>query len=465
VLLFSLSLPGLASPVEVGRCCFVPSAYVRGAVHPARALCKLASTVLKSHTPVDAAGKWEGQKLAALIFATAEHVTTLQQLASSGSKSRAIINVNPQWDISEKASPTAHASRAFVKQFTTVFCFRRVAVFTEHVTLLRVFPGGWQVHWAPPGQRAVLLSVEAEDPPLTRLEAICLELGQGLACPALASDGMMAPPRGHVLPASTTWPGAPSFGSEGSSGPPPSQSGGMGEGVSAQGPAEPAAQRGHGHIATTESPVARPHSGGLNITPMSLFSGMLHPSTVGAVQAGGSEHGPSLGRPGGAQHGGADGESLVEALAMLTGDVLDATPRDPPCEFGGNMLADSSALQGLQAGYRPAGLGRWDGSERLGQLQAQLGSINAQLARLEEQRMAVTAEIRQLVHTSGHHEETGLTGAGVRQSSSGAAVRGTQIGVSEGGHGAGGGGGGPQAESRDDEVLDLFKVMMESEIP
>ena len=114
------------------------------------------------------------------MFATAEYVDMLQELQRNGAASRAVLAFNPQWNASGGdiiddfgIGPYAAAKRNFVGSLDTVFCFKQLSVFGDRVSLLRAYPGGWQVHFSPLGDRPpVLVGVEQQQPNFDRIVEI-----------------------------------------------------------------------------------------------------------------------------------------------------------------------------------------------------------------------------------------------------------------------------------------------------
>jgi Domain of unknown function (DUF1995) len=120
------------------------------------------------------AGKWEGDRIAALIFPTAEYSDMLRDL-TSGADSRLVLIVNPQWTLEGQVvsdfglGAEGQRRSKFVESFQPVYCFKRLSVFGDRVTLMRVYPGGWQVYWAPQSDRTQMIGVEYRKPSFQRL--------------------------------------------------------------------------------------------------------------------------------------------------------------------------------------------------------------------------------------------------------------------------------------------------------
>jgi hypothetical protein len=107
-----------------------------------------------------------GQRLLAYVFPKAGHIPQLQRLADSGSNSRIIMAVNPEWD------PLNAPEDSYAALAEPVFSFTAHVIAGAYVTVLRVFPGGWQIYNTPPGESAEMVAIEASRPSMARFHAI-----------------------------------------------------------------------------------------------------------------------------------------------------------------------------------------------------------------------------------------------------------------------------------------------------
>lgn len=57
----------------------------------------------------------------------------------------------------------------FAESFQPVFFFKRLSVFGDRITMMRVYPGGWQVYWTPASERTQMIGVEYRKPSFQRL--------------------------------------------------------------------------------------------------------------------------------------------------------------------------------------------------------------------------------------------------------------------------------------------------------
>lgn len=132
----------------------------------------------------DCVGAWQSERLAAVLFPTADTLPDLRRIDDALSGKRLTLVVNPQWQtqgqvISDFGIGRARkAAERFVAGFEEVYYLRRVRVFGDDVRIMRSYPGQWQVHFVPasPQEDTVLLSCEDRKPTFQRL----MELLKGL---------------------------------------------------------------------------------------------------------------------------------------------------------------------------------------------------------------------------------------------------------------------------------------------
>lgn len=127
------------------------------------------------------AGKWEGAQIAALVLPTAETLSELRALTEGASRQRLVLCINPQWFTAGQIvsdfglGPARQRSEELVDAFLDVFHIAKVNVNGDRVTLMRVYPGTWQVHWASGRGSSAgtqLLALENERPEYSRLVEI-----------------------------------------------------------------------------------------------------------------------------------------------------------------------------------------------------------------------------------------------------------------------------------------------------
>ena len=122
------------------------------------------------------AGKWEGSRLTAFVGPTAGHLPELEALAGCGSPSRIIMAINPQWDA---APGSADAAAPFAAAAEPVFSFTSAPLGALTATVLRVFPGGWQIYMTPAGGSAEMVALDATRPTPARLAQLASAFGGG----------------------------------------------------------------------------------------------------------------------------------------------------------------------------------------------------------------------------------------------------------------------------------------------
>ena len=99
----------------------------------------------------------------------------LRDLTTSGAESRLMLIVNPQWTLEGQVvsdfgiGAEGQRRSTFAESFQPVFFFERLSVFGDRITLMRVYPGGWQVYWTPASERTQMIGVEYRKPSFQRL--------------------------------------------------------------------------------------------------------------------------------------------------------------------------------------------------------------------------------------------------------------------------------------------------------
>ncbi|KAL4420712.1 hypothetical protein ABPG75_010368 [Micractinium tetrahymenae] len=132
----------------------------------------------------DCVGAWQSERLAAVLFPTADTLPDLRRIDDALSGERLTLVINPQWQtqgqvISDFGIGRARkAAERFVAAFEEVYYLRRVRVFGDDVRIMRCYPGQWQVHFVPasPREERVLLSCEDRKPTFQRLIELLKEV-------------------------------------------------------------------------------------------------------------------------------------------------------------------------------------------------------------------------------------------------------------------------------------------------
>jgi len=131
----------------------------------------------------DCVGAWQSEKLAAVVFPTADSLPAVQRIDDALSGERLVMMINPQWQpqgqiVSDFGfGRSRRAAERFVNSLEEVYYLRRVRVLGDEIRVLRCYPGRWQVHFTSSGtQEPQLLSLEDDKPTYERL----LELLRGV---------------------------------------------------------------------------------------------------------------------------------------------------------------------------------------------------------------------------------------------------------------------------------------------
>lgn len=409
------------------------------------------------------AGKWEGERVSTLVFPTAEYADTLMDLAHSGSNSRLVLIVNPQWTLEGQVisdfglGADGQRRSKFAESFVPVFYFKRLSVYGDRITLMRVYPGGWQVYWTPQQGKIRMIGIEYRRPGFSRLVELLqphpesrtamswlermrdvVPQSQAASWPGLQYDFDASPGLRRPSPGAETAPAAPTM-QQHSNGFEMLIDGGAGGGSSL-----PAGK----NAVASESTVFVHASGDLDVNNASRHWGAAWPSKSGAWAGPApgeglcgpadlsysrhqSESGPlqdelrALPSVGGGGSGGAvvqggrdasaeraaleDGR-LAEQLAELTGESSESGRDAERRKDGG--LAVAQARQAMTGGRvfdrLESPSAQWQDMakvdleaaesdlQRVARLRTRLLNVNTQLASLEQERGAVLAELTML---------------------------------------------------------------------
>lgn len=102
--------------------------------------------------PGDAVGAWTGANLAAVLFPTAETLSSVRSIAEARPEGLTML-VNPQWQAGQLVSdfgwgPWRARNEELVGSFQETYTFKQLRIQGEDVRVLYAFPGRWQVHVA-----------------------------------------------------------------------------------------------------------------------------------------------------------------------------------------------------------------------------------------------------------------------------------------------------------------------------
>ncbi|GJP43415.1 hypothetical protein CLOM_g2877 [Closterium sp. NIES-68] len=93
---------------------------------------------------------WESKTVALVLFPTAERLPAVMELANSEPE-RTLLLMNPQWQPGQVVSDFGFGSKRksaeeFLETFLTVYSLKRTRIRSRDVTLIKCFPGDWQVY-------------------------------------------------------------------------------------------------------------------------------------------------------------------------------------------------------------------------------------------------------------------------------------------------------------------------------
>lgn len=164
----------------------------------------------------DAVASWTGERLAAVLFPTAETLRDVRGIAEErGAEGRVVLLVNPQWNESEGANVVSDfgilpwvvkASKELVGSFTTVYELKSMRINGDELRVLYSYPHGWQVNAILPDNPSTTECIlqQAERPSYGELEKLLRSLpwtisskplGERLQYEAAMMRSTMRPPR------------------------------------------------------------------------------------------------------------------------------------------------------------------------------------------------------------------------------------------------------------------------------
>ncbi|KAI8103397.1 hypothetical protein M9435_004736 [Picochlorum sp. BPE23] len=127
----------------------------------------------------DCVGAWQSEKLAAVLFPTAETIPSLQRIDNALSGERLNLIINPQWQLNGQVvsdfgfGKQRALSEKFINSLEYVYYLQRIRIMGDEVRVLRCYPGKWQVYWMGSSAKdSKLLAVEQHKPSYERLVEI-----------------------------------------------------------------------------------------------------------------------------------------------------------------------------------------------------------------------------------------------------------------------------------------------------
>lgn len=127
----------------------------------------------------DCVGAWQSEKLAAVLFPTAETIPSLQRIDNALSGERLNLIINPQWQLNGQVvsdfgfGKQRALSERFINSLEYVYYLQRIRIMGDEVRVLRCYPGKWQVYWMGSSAKdSKLLAVEQHKPSYERLVEI-----------------------------------------------------------------------------------------------------------------------------------------------------------------------------------------------------------------------------------------------------------------------------------------------------
>jgi len=131
----------------------------------------------------DCVGAWQSERLAAVLFPTADVFPDVRRIDDALSGRRLMLVVNPQWQLQGQVisdfgfGVTRRSAERFIASLEEVYYLRRVRMLGDEVRVLHCYPGRWQVHYVRGAADVELIAVEDRKPTYQRL----LELLKGVS--------------------------------------------------------------------------------------------------------------------------------------------------------------------------------------------------------------------------------------------------------------------------------------------
>ena len=102
----------------------------------------------------DCVGLWQSERLAAVVFPTAESIPALMKVGDALSGERLTLCVNPQWQLDGQivsdlffiGYEERRRSERFARSLETTYCLEQRRVLGCEVRIMRCYPGAWQVY-------------------------------------------------------------------------------------------------------------------------------------------------------------------------------------------------------------------------------------------------------------------------------------------------------------------------------
>lgn len=123
----------------------------------------------------DCAGAWQSERLAAVVFPTADTLSAVRRIDDALSGKRLMLVVNSQWQPQGQVvsdfgfGRSRKVAERYIDSLEEVYYLRRVRVLGDEVRVLRCYPAQWQVYYVRSAGETELVAVEHEKPTYQRL--------------------------------------------------------------------------------------------------------------------------------------------------------------------------------------------------------------------------------------------------------------------------------------------------------
>jgi len=127
----------------------------------------------------DAVGCWRNDRLAAVLFPTADTLAKVRDLCTTRHGSgRMVLVINPEWQ-DEGNVVSAYGfgkerlkAAEFIEAFQPTFCLRSMRVLGQNVSVFRQYPGVWQLHLIGRFGQVECLGTSVAEPSYRRIEQL-----------------------------------------------------------------------------------------------------------------------------------------------------------------------------------------------------------------------------------------------------------------------------------------------------
>eukprot|EP00252_Welwitschia_mirabilis_P003327 TRINITY_DN13409_c0_g1_i2.p1 TRINITY_DN13409_c0_g1~~TRINITY_DN13409_c0_g1_i2.p1 ORF type:complete len:292 (+),score=58.76 TRINITY_DN13409_c0_g1_i2:55-930(+) len=132
----------------------------------------------------DATGVWENEKVALVLFPTAESLVAIENLATA--KDRPLILLNPQWQDGQIISDFGFGTQRkkwenFIQCFSNVYYLKKIRMFGEDVCVLKCYPRPWEVFVVQKDGNVECIAAEEEKPSYNRLQELLKQEKRSIA--------------------------------------------------------------------------------------------------------------------------------------------------------------------------------------------------------------------------------------------------------------------------------------------